>query len=185
MNRSNAISCSRRGSVRSARPAGGPVRLVALMRRGPSSARTARREVFPPAHRRPPVDANGLGQLPHPSFPVVHHRGQHYDGGEIDLAAEKAQWRCPAAAAVHRTTEAEALVTLGADMAGTATRLANRGRNAGRRCTARSPRYALHRQDPDRRQAKDRGLWRWIAETGTSLCPLSKIVDDDGKSRTQ
>src|SRR5262249_54524340 len=44
--------------------------------------------------------------------PVLHHRYQHYDRGEIDLAGEKAQRRRrrPAAAAVPCAAEAEAPV---------------------------------------------------------------------------
>src|SRR5215813_3102291 len=56
---------------------------------------------------------------------VLHHRHQHHDSGEIDLAAEKAQRRRrrPAAAAVPRAAEAEALVMLRADTASPAARL--------------------------------------------------------------
>jgi hypothetical protein len=57
---------------------------------------------------------------------VLHHRYQHDDRGEIDLAGEKAQRRRrrPAAAAVPRAAEAEAPVMVRADTASSTARLA-------------------------------------------------------------
>jgi hypothetical protein len=50
---------------------------------------------------------------------------------------------------------------------------ASSGRNAARRCTARSPRYAPHRQDPDRRRAEGCGTWHQTAGIGTKLTSSS------------
>jgi hypothetical protein len=120
--------------------------------------------------------------------PVPHHRHQHHDGGEIDLAAEKAQrrWRCPAAAAVHRVADAETLVMLRADRASTAARLAP---IAGGMYYAAAQRAAsiTRRIGKIPMKGKQEVVESGIGQQGLvqNSHPLCKIVDDDGESRTQ
>jgi hypothetical protein len=145
---------------------------------------------YPPARHCAAIDANGRGQLPYPwlSHSVPHHRRQHHDGGEIDLAAEKTQrrWRCPAAAAVHRTAEAEALVMLRADRTSTAARLAPIAGGMHYAAAQRAARVACRiGKVPIEGKQK-------IVESGIgqqrlvqSLRPPQQIVGDDGESRTQ